>query len=301
MPPRFPLLIDTDPGVDDAIAILMALGCQRVSVLGLTTVGGNAHRARTTRNAMALLDYAGRGDVPVARGAARPTLGRYTYAYSFHGPGGLTVRLPHAEARPEPRGALELMRSTLEAGQSKTTLVALGPLTNVARLLTAAPEAARRIGRLVIMGGAVDVPGNVTAHAEFNFYNDPAAAQMVLASGMVTTLVDLGACRQAIISRDRVPRLLGGGRPARLVGRMLANWFRHHPERDGFDLCDPLTLAIALEPAMGDTLVAPVKVTTQQGEFWGQSRWDTTGTPVRLVRRVDTDRFFRLFYRLLQC
>lgn len=147
----------------------------------------------------------------------------------------------------------------------------------------------------------MDVPGNVTAHAEFNFYNDPAAAQMVLASGMVTTLVDLGACCQAIISRDKVARLLGGGRSARLVGRMLANWFRNHPERDGFDLCDPLTLAIVLEPEMGDTVVAPVKVTTLRGEFWGQSHWSDAGPQVRLVRRLDIDRFFRLFYRLLQC
>ena len=184
-----PVLIDTDPGNDDAIALLMALspyGSARLDVLGVTTVGGNAHLARTTRNALAILEHAGRGDVPLAKGASRPLSGTFPYGYYVHGPGGLTARLPMPRTVASGQGAVEFLRDRLMDGPEEggTTLITLGPLTNVAKLQSLQPEAGSRISRVVLMGGAVGVPGNITPHAEFNFYSDPQAASRVLSSGV---------------------------------------------------------------------------------------------------------------------
>ena len=248
------VIIDTDPGTDDAVALLMALapaGRDALDVAGITTVGGNASLARTTRNTLAILEHIGRTDITVAGGASRPLRGRFPYAYSFHGPGGLSVRLPSPKMLPDPRGAVELLREVL-AGPEPVTLIALGPLTNVARLLMQHPETARGIAQLVVMGGAVGVPGNITPHAEFNFYSDPQAAREVLSSGLQITLVDLAVCRRAVLPRQDVARLHDAGREGKLAGNLLENWFWRHPEAGTFDLCDPLAVAVAMEPDILD-------------------------------------------------
>ena len=133
------LVIDTDPGVDDAVAILMALAAPGVDLLGLTAVGGNVPLARATRNALALLQAAGRSDVPVAKGAAKPLRGRFRPSVAFHGPGGLSVRLPNPAARPVADHAVEFMAGQLAARPGEITIVALGPLTNLARMLRRHP------------------------------------------------------------------------------------------------------------------------------------------------------------------
>jgi purine nucleosidase len=204
------LIIDTDPGVDDAIAILMALACPDVEVLGLTTVGGNVALSRATRNSLALLEYAGRTEVPVLRGAARPLRGRFYYSHHFHQASGLTRRLPRPRSTASPETAVDFLADQLRRYPGRVTLAALGPLTNLARLLRRDPVALCQAASLVVMGGAVNVPGNVTPHAEFNFSSDPLAAREVLACGVPLTLVDLGACRRVFITREGAAR--GGGR-----------------------------------------------------------------------------------------
>ena len=156
-----PVIIDTDPGVDDAIAILMALAWPDVNVVGLTTVGGNVPLARSTRNTLALLEYAGSEEVPVARGASRPCRGSFGYSYPFHGRSGLTRRLPQPRTRPVTEGAADFLAAKLAQNPGSITIVALGPLSNLARLLKRHPEALNQIGSLVVMGGAVGQPGNV--------------------------------------------------------------------------------------------------------------------------------------------
>ena len=173
------VILDTDPGVDDAIAILMALAWPELELVGITTVGGNVPLARGTRNALALLEYAGRQRVPVARGAARPCRGRFPYAYAFHGPGGLSRRLSQPRMHSVDIGAAEFMAAKLGGDPGQITLVALGPLTNLACLLKRHPGALDLAGSLVVMGGAADGSGNVKPHAEFNFYSDPVAAHAV--------------------------------------------------------------------------------------------------------------------------
>ena len=295
------VLIDTDPGTDDVIALLMALGGgSSLDVAGITTVGGNVRLADATRNALAVLEYLGREDVPVARGASRPLRGSYPYSYGFHGPRGLTVRLPKPTITARDVGAVDFLRRTLRNRSARAvTLVALGPLTNVARLLRADPDAPSRVSRLVVMGGAVGVPGNVTPHAEFNFYSDPQAAGEVLAAGMETTLVDLRVCRQAAISRDGATRLLSGGPAARLAARILLGWFQRNPGRDAYELCDPVAMAAVLDPGILRARRGSVDVETRGSDRLGESTLTPGPGTVMVSTALDKERFFDLFYRTL--
>ena len=303
------LLIDTDPGTDDAIALLMALSPAQteVDIVGITTVGGNARLAQTTRNTLAILEYAGRGDVPVARGASRPMRGAYPYAFDFHGPGGTSIRLPAPRARPHDVPAVEFLRSNILGSPERArpqrgervTLLALGPLTNVARLLKRYPEVGRRLSRLVVMGAAIGVPGNVTPSAEFNIYSDPFAASVVLSSGLAMTLVDLNVSRRASIGREGIPPLRRGGAAGRLAARILSNWFKGHPDQETYDLCDPLAMAVALQPDIISTRRSRVKIETCLGERLGETTIVGPTGNVGVATGVDADRFFEMFYGML--
>ena len=294
------LLIDTDPGVDDAVAILMALASPDVAVAGLTTVGGNVPLARSTRNALALLQAAGRGDVPVAKGAARPLRGRYTYSPQFHGPGGLSRRLPSPTAGPIAEGAVQFLHDELTRKPGEAILVALGPLTNLAHLLWERPIALKQARNIVVMGGAVNTPGNVTPKAEFNFHSDPVAAGIVLSSGLPVTLVDLAACRQVSISREQALNLRSAHPLGRLALDLLQGWFRREPGRQRFEFYDPLALAMALEPAIATVVKVDLDVGLEEDESWGETA--ETGGPgeIALVQQVDSARFFGLLEGLLE-
>ena len=294
------LLIDTDPGVDDAVAIFMALASPDVELLGLTTVGGNVPLARTTRNALALLQAAGRSDIPVAKGASRPLRGRFRYAPQFHGPGGLSRRLPEPAAGPIADDAVRFLNDRLTRQPGEAVLVALGPLTNLARLHREYPSALEQAKNIVVMGGAVNTSGNVTPRAEFNFYSDPAAAKIVLSSGLPITLVDLAACRQVGISREQALSLHSDHPIGRLTLEMLQGWFGKDPARQWFEFYDPLALAIALEPAIATIAKVDLDVGLEENESWGET--SETGGPgeISLPLQVDSTRFFGLLEGLLE-
>ena len=282
------MIIDTDPGVDDASAILMALACPWVEVLALTTVGGNVPLARTTRNALALLEYAGRTDVPVARGNARPTRGSFGYAYAVHGTSGLTRRLPRPKTRPIDFKAVDFLAARLGELPGQITLIALGPLTNLAWLWLRHPGALEQTAGLIVMGGAVNAPGNVTPHAEFNFHSDPEAAALVLSSGVPLTLVDLAVCRRVGIDRHGAERLATKSRLGRLAIQLLANWFRRQPHRERFEFYDPLALAVALEPRLVSTYQASIRVEAAGPARRGESLVTAVGGPISVAHQVDS-------------
>lgn len=296
------LILDTDPGVDDAIAILLALAAP-VETLGLTTVGGNVPQARGRRNALALLYAAGRAELPVAAGAGRPLAGRFRPAARFHGPGGLSVRLPDAPIPPAAAPAVEFLNAQLTARPGQLTLIALGPLTNLARLQQRHPAALGLARQIVAMGGAVETPGNVTPYAEFNFHSDPLAAQQVLSAGYPLTLADLGACRQVGIDRDEALALRAAPPLGRLALRTLQNWFRRDPERARFEFYDPLAVALALDPSLAQYRAAAISVDTTDSERRGESvaQPPSAGAPapVSLAARIDAPRFFRLLRETL--
>jgi inosine-uridine nucleoside N-ribohydrolase len=195
--------------------------------------------------------------------------------------------------------AVDFLQRKLEERSTRTTILALGPLTNVARLLRLHPDTPRHVSHLVVMGGAVGVPGNVTPYAEFNFYSDPTAAGEVPASGMEITLVDLRVCRQAAISRQGAARLNAGGPAARLAGRILSGWFQRNPDKDTYELCDPVAMAAVLEPGILSTRRGRVDVETRQGDRLGETTFVEGRGTVRVSTALDTERFFKLFYRTL--
>ena len=298
------LILDTDPGVDDAVAILMVLAAPRAEVIGLTTVGGNVPRARATRNALALLQAAGRSDIPVARGAARPRpfdklRGRFRPSVAFHGPGGLSARLPEPAATAIERTAADFLAESVESNPGGVTIVGLGPLTNLSRLEDRQPGILKRSAGVVIMGGAVETRGNVTPRAEFNFHSDPLAAAHVLGLGIPATLVDLAACRQVGISREQAAGLSADTPLGRLALRMVQGWFARDDRRQRFEFYDPLAVAVALDPAVATLRRVALTVTTTLGEAWGETTVASEPGPIALAAEVDEPRFLGLLCGLL--
>ena len=178
-------IIDTDPGADDVLALIMALnadGAGDMEILALTTVEGNARLEHTTANALRLLDYMGRGEIPVYAGESTPLEGEFHHAYEVHGDEGLTVRLPDTELMPAGENAVDFIVETALAMPGEVTLFALGPLTNVARALNRDARVKDALRRVYVMGGQGDGQGNVTPYAEFNIWDDPFAANVVFSS-----------------------------------------------------------------------------------------------------------------------
>ena len=236
----------------------------------------------------------------MAKGASRPLRGRFRYAPQFHGPGGLSLRLPEPTAGPFEKGAVWFLADQLNRQPGKAILVALGPLTNVARLLWEYPAALEQAKNIVVMGGAVNTPGNVTPKAEFNFYSDPPATEIVLSSGLPVTVVDLAACRQVGISREQALSLHSAHPIGRLTLEMLQGWFGKDMGRQWFEFYDPLALAIALEPAIATFAKADLDVGLEENESWGET--SETGGPgeISLPQQVDSSRFFGLLEGLLE-
>ena len=293
------LIIDTDPGVDDAIAILMALANRDVEVTGLTTVGGNVHLARTTRNALAVLQAAKRKDIPVAKGASRPLQGKFKYAPQFHGMSGLPLRLPEPIITPVPHGAVEFLNHQMTSTPGKVVLLALGPVTNIAKLLCEHPYVMEQAKNIVIMGGAIDVPGNVTPYAEFNIFCDPIASEIVFSSGLPITLVDLRACRQVGIDREHALNLHSDYPLGQLASALLQSWFKKEPSRQRFEFYDPLAMAVALDPAIATTTKIDINISLDENELRGAT--SETGGPgeISILNNVYSSRFFDLLEQSL--
>ncbi|MFN3147539.1 MAG: nucleoside hydrolase [Paracoccaceae bacterium] len=246
-----PVIIDTDPGIDDAVAIFCALAAPSLRVLGLTTVAGNIGLETTTANAGRILSLAG-VDVPVIRGAAGPLARAGFAATDVHGNDGLGgVAMPDPVAAPRD-GAVDWMADTLTSHpEGAVDLFTLGPLTNLAGLLERRPEAARRLRRVIAMGGAVDERGNVSPRAEFNFAADPEAAERVLAAGLPLTLVPLDVTRRVRARPADTATLRAGPRPeARAAGALIDAYFLTTQGGDSRPLHDPCVVLLAEAPQL---------------------------------------------------
>jgi inosine-uridine nucleoside N-ribohydrolase len=222
-----PVLIDCDPGHDDAMALLLALASPELELLGVSTVHGNQTLERTTANALRVLEFAG-SDVPVAAGANRPLLREPAVAAEVHGETGLDgPDLPPPRGAPVDEHAVEFLATQLAAAGRPVTLIPTGPLTNVALLLATHPEAAEHIERIVLMGGAI-AEGNVTPAAEFNIWIDPEAAARVFASGLDVTMIGLDVTHRALMTGEHAERLRAAGRAGTLVAELWAFYNRFH-------------------------------------------------------------------------
>ncbi len=247
------ILLDTDPGIDDALALFLALASPEVQLEAITTVSGNVGVASTTRNALSLLEFLGRTDIPVARGSDRPLLRRHTDAAYVHGDNGLGgVQLPEPHLQPVAQHAVDMIIERILAAPGEITLVPIGPLTNIALAVRREPRIAQQVREVVIMGGALRVPGNVTPGAEFNIYVDPHAAHIVFHAGWPMRLVALDVTMQARLPRSQVDALAQTqSRVGPLIQQMLAYYFDVFGPRYGvtkFHMHDPLCLVAAFQP-----------------------------------------------------
>jgi inosine-uridine nucleoside N-ribohydrolase len=277
-----PVLVDCDPGQDDAIALLLALASPELEVLGVTTVAGNQTLDKVTANALRVLELAGRDDVRVAAGADRPLVRELVVAADAHGETGLDgPDLPPPRARPLEQHAVDFLAERLLEAEDPVTLVPLGPLTNVALLLAGHPKAARRIDRTVLMGGAIG-EGNMTPSAEFNVWVDPEAAARVFESGLDVTMVGLDVTNRAVITTEHADRLRGNGRVGAAVARMLDFYNRFYSETydlGGAPIHDAVAVAHVLRPGLVQTLPRQVAVELGSGLCRGR-------TVVDMRRRV---------------
>ena len=252
------ILLDCDPGHDDAIALLLALASPELELLGVTTVAGNQTLDKTTANAIRVLEFVGRGDVPVAAGADRPLVRPQYVASYVHGETGLDgPDLPAAQAEPLDRHAVDFLADQVRAHDGGVTLVPTGPLTNVALLLALHPDA--RPERIVLMGGAI-AEGNVTPAAEFNIWADPEAAARVFAGGIDVTMVGLDVTHKALFTSAHVGRL--AGRVGRMVAELLEFYGHFHKEVYGFD-GSPIHDAVAVAHVIRDDLVKTEHLNTE--------------------------------------
>ncbi len=259
MPAPRAIIIDTDPGIDDAVAILHALSEPAFAIKGLTTVAGNIGIRTTTRNALGLLALMGRADIPVIAGAAKPLLRDVSPSADIHGHDGLGgVAMPDPMAAPTAGDAVTFLADTLDSMPGEVDILALGPLTNIARLITTRPDSARRIGRLIAMGGAVREPGNVGPRAEFNIATDPEAAAIVFSAGLPTTLIPLDVTRKVRATRDDTARLRESGRPAAIASAdLIEAYFQATAAQskiaESRPLHDPCVMLAALHPDLFST------------------------------------------------
>ena len=292
-----PALIDTDPGIDDALALLLAWSSPEIRVEAITTVAGNVRVEAAGTNVVRLLALRRPTPRPlVAAGAAGPLARALTTATRYHGEDGLgdLADWPVVEPVPTSPDAASVIVDAARRHGRELTLVALGPLTNVALALKQDAAVVGRVGRVVVMGGAVDVPGNVTPAAEFNMHVDPEAAHRVLAAGLPLELVPLDATRQAVLPRAGMRAALGRS-PGPLASRIQAfseRGFRiaHAEGEQGMALHDPLAVAVTLDPSLAKWETVRLAV-GPDGETLRAS-----GAPnCRVAKAVDADRFIRLF------
>lgn len=311
------VIIDTDPGVDDAIALILALKSPELAVEAVVTVGGNVSVEQTTKNAMRIIRMVNPQRVPIlARGADPFGKEGFVRAESVHGRDGLgelhrfllddgTPMYPEIEPPSDLPDSNELYLELLERYPDELTIIALGPLTNLARIVREAPEKFRP-GKLIIMGGAIGVPGNVTPVAEFNIYADPESARMVFLSGVRPILIPLDVTRKVRLTLDHVSKMERHPDPVcRFVSHATQRALDFALEREGVPsiaLHDPLAVAVAIEPSLVETEPLHVDVETRGNVTCGMTVADKRPIKPKLkgkenadvAMKVDTLRALRL-------
>ena len=308
-----PVILDVDTGVDDALAILLAVRHPALDVRAITCTGGNAPLAQVVENTLRVLDAAGAGDIPVAAGAHRPLLEAPQHAAAIHGADGLAdLALARSARAPEHEHAVELLRRTLADSAEPVTIISLAPLTNIAMLLRLHPEVTDSIARVVMMGGAVG-SGNATAAAEFNVWHDPEAAAIVLGEGLDVLMYGLEPFYRVAVTHDDA-RVLSDSADtgARLAGALLTHLIGIDATEDRVAdervaIGDAGAVCAAIDPGPLVTRLAPVEVALAPGPTRGQTVVDLrtmvgaditaarSTEPATVVLDVDPEPYRRLF------
>jgi purine nucleosidase len=303
------LIIDTDPGADDVIALLLAMASpERLKIQALTTVAGNVPLAKTSRNARLAREWGQRPDIPVHGGAQRPLLRTPIYAADIHGSEGITGVRVHEPAQPlAEMHAVDYLIDTLRAAPARSvTLAMLGPQTNLALALAQAPDIVRGLRELVLMAGAHFNGGNITPTAEFNVFADPHAAEIVLGSGVPITMLPLDLTHKVLATPERIARLRGLGNEAgRIVADILDAYVRHDMQYYGLPggpVHDATVIGYLLQPSLFGGRWVNVAIDSREGLGFGQTVVDWYGglkkpANVRWIAEGDAQGFFDLLTR----
>ncbi len=250
------IIIDTDPGVDDALTLLLALASPEIKLEALTTVHGNTNVDNTTRNALAVLEFAKAGNLPVAKGCSLPLLvPLHQSGDAVHGQGGIgNTSLPEPTSTVVKQHAIDYLIERVLAEPNELTIFPIGPLTNIALAIRKEPRFAKAVKELVIMGGAIRAGGNITPAAEFNTHADPHAAHIVFHSGIPITLIPLDVTYKCLLTSEDIERLNRIDAPiAKFVRDATAVYMDFYKKYEGFNGCalhDPLTLAVIIAPEL---------------------------------------------------
>jgi purine nucleosidase len=299
------IIIDTDPGQDDALAILLALASPELDVVGITVVAGNVPLALTEKNARKICELAGKPETKVYAGAAQPLMRRLVTAEHVHGRTGLDgPDLPEPAMPLQPQHAVDfIIETVMREEPGSITLCPIGPLTNIAQALIRAPEIAPRIREIVLMGGGFFEGGNITPTAEFNIYVDPEAAKIVFASGVPLVVMPLDVTHKALTTARRIDRFRAMGTRAGDACVALLEFFERFDEAkygsDGGPLHDPNVIAYLLKPELYSGRTCNVEIETQSELTLGMTVvdwWGVTGRAKNalVMRDVDHEGFFDL-------
>ena len=266
------IIIDTDPGIDDSLAILLALASPEIVLDGISTIHGNASTEQTTRNALAILELAKASQVPVFKGCDLPLVKESLLSPETHGNTGLGyAQLPEPTTKPKAGHGSDFIIEQIMSRPGEVTLVAIGPLTNVALAIRKEPRIVQNVKEVFIMGGAIQHTGNTTALAEYNTFVDPHAAHIVFHSGMPMTLTPLDVTYQCIFTPDDLKRLLKIDSPVtKYIADSTRYYMEFHDEYQSIEGCvinDPMTLALTFMPEICDyqTLVVDVDISMGVG------------------------------------
>jgi inosine-uridine nucleoside N-ribohydrolase len=300
------IIMDCDPGHDDAIALLLAAHAENIQILGVTTVAGNSELENTTRNARRILDYAGITDIDVYPGCDKPMmypLWRLTGAI-IHGANGLGgPELPEAVTPVKKEHAVDFIIRTLRESKEKIILVPTGPLTNIAQVLIQAPDVKEKIDRIVIMGGAIYDPGNITSAAEFNIYLDPEAAKIVFQSGCNIYLNTLDISMKAVFHESDIEELRAQGDKVSVIVAQLLDFFSAtHISHFGFKACpvhDALCIGVLIDENLVEWKRTYLDISTHDPLTRGETvadLWGITGNKPNcwISTKVDRDLFVRM-------
>ena len=282
------VIIDTDPGVDDFLAIALALNSPELVIEAFTTTGGNAALRHTNANMLRILEALNRPNLPVYRGAQRPLIGSFGDAEDVHGVGGLPISLPTPSIRTRDGHAVNYMAQRLNNGPP-VTLIALGPPTNVARLFRDHPGSVKFVERVVIMGGALNVPGNVTDYAEFNVWSDPEATALVFNSDVPVTMVGSDVCNQVRTYAGKTPVPINP-----VIRRLTQAQYAARPGRR-ITLYDPVTVMAVARPSIVKLERLNIAVDTSDGPERGRTRRHPGGATIDVATGVDIEAAIGLF------
>ena len=302
------IIVDCDPGQDDAIALLLALAApDLLEILGVTVAAGNAGIDLTQRNARMICEFAGRGDIKVYAGCSRPMVKEPVKADYYHGESGIAgFEVFEPRLKLQPAHAVDfLSRSLMAEADKSVTLACLGPLTNIAMALVMEPRIAQKIDKIVLMGGAQKEGGNITATASFNIYCDPHAAHVVLTSGLPVVLVNLDLTHQLVMTRARLAAIAGIGNPQAAAVHSMLTWDEERRLKmysagaDGLPVSDVSVIAYLIDPTLFSGTEFHVRIETQSPLTMGMTvvdLWNVSGeSPNALwLQSADVEGFFAM-------